>query len=118
MSLEWAAGFIDGEAYVGCVGTINRGKPYKRLTLAVSQNDKSPLEFLKELFGCGAVNGPYRYKEKAKQHYIWNVVGYDNVTKVFKALEPFLKVKQEQFKNAIGQFEQYRSTRTHKKSKS
>ncbi len=51
----WAAGFIDGEAYLGIVARRTRGRPHPcyRLNLSVSQNHLQVLEQLRDILNCG-----------------------------------------------------------------
>jgi hypothetical protein len=94
----WAAGFLDGEAYLGI--RRHRRDQYLNHSLVVSvdQNVVDPLDKLQSLFG-GAVwrgRGIWRWSATTKN--------------AFKALEstlPYLTVKKEQAEVAIG-FQQRR----------
>jgi hypothetical protein len=55
LSLEYIAGFFDGE---GCITTINQHKGRKYLLVSVSQKSRHVLDVIQETVG-GTVQGPY-----------------------------------------------------------
>ena len=55
VNLAWAAGFLDGEAYLGLVlyRGLDRSRPGYRLNLSVTQNHKKTLKDLLAIVGRG-----------------------------------------------------------------
>ncbi len=110
MSLDWVAGFFDGEGTVGCWAARCRpNSKQKVLRAAVAQNDRRPLDKLIEFTGLGRINGPYKNTNGKNYHYRWGVEGED-VIELYKLLSGRLIGKQEQFDKALNDWESYRST--------
>lgn len=57
-SLSWAAGFFDGEGYVGNQTTGGKNK----VRLEITQVSREPLDRFAAVMGVGRVYGPYRKK--------------------------------------------------------
>jgi len=88
--LAWAAGFFDGEGHVSCPN------PQKgRMLLSVGQTDTRPLERLQQLFGVGAIYGPFT-KDRRKPYWQWSIQNFEEVQYVIAAMWPWLTVKKEQ----------------------
>lgn len=96
--IAWAAGFWDGE---GCA-YIQKGRPRKdgtialRPGLAISQSggdDVAPEVLLRfqRIVGCGAVTGPYVYKNPhARPAWRWALHARSEITDVVALLWPYL----------------------------
>lgn len=79
--LAWAAGFFDGEGYIG----VRRNCGYEYVSLQITQKDPRPLKRWTRIFG-GSVNGPYR------RVYPLYAVSYGDVDsrRIIELLFPFL----------------------------
>lgn len=90
----WAAGFLDGEGYVGVTRNFNKprgGKVYYRVMLAAGQIHEAPMQTLKDMFG-GRVN--FR-KNNHKGCWEWRVFG-ETAYEAIRSLMPYMKVKRQQ----------------------
>ena len=59
IELAWAAGFFDGEGYVGSMSLRVRpakGRARAVLTMEISQVDERPLQRFAAAVGCGSIN--------------------------------------------------------------
>lgn len=115
----WAAGFFDGE---GCV-SVSMQSPhskysYPKVTAALAQVHKGPLERFKGIAGMGNINGPYHYGGASKNPaYQLSICSFEGVQHLAVLLWPSLgSVKRNQFKLALSQIVQERRTRPHRKS--
>lgn len=94
IELAWAAGFFDGEGYVGFPkeNTLLRNKKrlYGNFRLAVSQVHREPLDRFLAAVGEGKIYGPYQNRRgKHKDHFVFNAYGNKGV-RVFNRLRPYL----------------------------
>ncbi len=103
----WAAGFIEGEGYVGYIEQVRNGKPYGRLKLNVCQVYREPLDKLAEVLGVGKVRGPYGpYTGNRQPHYQYSANGQEAVYAINKVL-PYLFHKGEQAVVAVAKYKEY-----------
>ncbi len=112
MSLDWVAGFFDGEGSVG----LWKNNTAKRLRAAIAQNDRKLLDEVVRITGLGRVNGPYKSTNGPNTHYRWSVDD-KYVLLLYEQLSGRLLGKQEQFDKAIKEYNEYRASRICKKSK-
>lgn len=108
--LAWAAGFFDGEGYVGWRRGNRHSDPKRRTYMGIVANvaQKTP-ELLKrfcKIVGVGKVYGPYVNGRSGtnKRHYSFrfNVSSYEDVEFLGELLFPYLGTKrQQQFTEAI-----------------
>jgi hypothetical protein len=105
--LAWAAGFFDGEGYVGC---SQRARDNCRsISCSITQSsytDDVPtvLARFQRIVGIGNI-----YKkstaEQYKPRYAWSVQTIHDVEVVYSLLSEYLdEVKEEQFMNAIKEY--------------
>lgn len=96
IELAWAAGFFDGEGYIGCKkdGTVR---------LSIDQINKAPLNrFQKAVGGLGTVTGPHPPSGLGKRWQYDYEVANGRAIQVFKLIEPYLcEIKVEQGTDAI-----------------
>jgi len=96
VSIEYAAGFFDGEGCVNC-STNKSGSPFIR-TLVVNTNTEI-LEMFKQRWG-GDINANYKPKAHWKQAYTWRLS--HNAAGVFlQDIQPFLVIKAKQCELAL-----------------
>jgi hypothetical protein len=108
LSIEWAAGFVEGEGYIGFVLERKPNKDYPRLKFTVCQTNREPLDTLKSILDCGNVRGPYGpYSGNRQPHYQFNIHLDNEVIEATEKLMPYLFQKGEQAKEAIRQYKEY-----------
>lgn len=94
MELAWAAGFVEGEGCFGWYGGTPRasGKPRAfSAVVAVSQNEREPLDRLAEIFGVGIVH-PKRNRKRVA--WEWRVNGHAAIP-VMEELMPLLTTRRQ-----------------------
>ncbi len=100
----WAAGFFDGEGWVGSRNSnryINKKgvlRIYRCIQIAVSQVNPDPIKIFHEMFGSG-----YRTKwlnGNNRTQFEWRATANDAI-RVLKILLPYLVVKREEAEIAI-----------------
>ena len=109
----WAAGFFDGEGYVGHSRHTSgnkgpsRDKRYRCVSVQVTQNDPRVLERFREIVGVGVVGGPY-YSDKRRNRqglspmFKFHTSGLPSVTHIYDCLYDFLSpVKRQQFEKSL-----------------
>ncbi len=96
--IAWAAGFIDGEGYIGINPYTSRGYQLYSLALRANQVDPRPLQKLRLLFG-GTVNRLKLYPNR-RQAWEWRVTG-PRAERALRQMFPYLTVKQEQAQVAL-----------------
>lgn len=100
MSLEYLAGFIDGEGSIqiarGHWQHMTRGYT---LHLAAKQTDPRPLQMLADRFG-GRVIRVVPTQPRRLAHYRWGIVARQAEVAI-RALEPYLIVKRDQANLAL-----------------
>lgn len=98
LKLAWAAGFLDGEGYVGLSNCTHLGRPnvYHSVVLDAAQVKKAPLDRIVEILG-----GRVRVSStKYGQHYSWRLYGPKAVEALKKVL-PYLVNKDQQARLCI-----------------
>lgn len=105
--LAWAAGFFDGEGYVG---TSKSGR-YLNIRCAIGQSysPETLYRFLSAV-GVGKVVGPFkRANREHGDYWIWRCSGTNQSKAVFDKLLPFLSgPKTEQYYRAVRDNEESR----------
>jgi len=93
MKLAWAAGFLDGEAYIGVTRSFDKrnSRMYYRIDVNAAQVHLAPIELLKSMFG-GRVNF---HKNNHQGSYCWRVFG-EEARRVIVLLLPYFIVKRKQ----------------------
>lgn len=93
MKIAWAAGFLDGEGYIGVTRNFNKrnGRMYYRIDLNAAQVHLAPMELLKSMFG-GRVNF---HQNKHQGYWYWRVYG-EEARQAIVLLLPYLVVKRKQ----------------------
>lgn len=87
--LAWAAGFMDGEAWIGKSGT----KPWQVTGVEVFQTRVAPLKKLQSLFG-GSIT-PYANPSKLQKRRAWRWRLYGKAADaMLEKLNPYFMVKQ------------------------
>jgi hypothetical protein len=92
LQIAWAAGFVDGEGYVGVIGALFEGNvrlnPQLAACLSVSQAKREPLDRLVALFGGKVVCDKLGF-------YTWRL-NSDKATAALSQLLPYLIAKRAQ----------------------
>jgi hypothetical protein len=106
--LAWAAGFFDGEGWVGAIQAYKRpGCGGLGIRSVIMQKDRRALDKFKQAVGFGKVAGPYAAKGRVNPLYCWRIGQESQVRLLYKLLKPYLGVvKTLQFKKAIRVYEQ------------
>jgi len=98
VEIAWAAGFFDGEGYIG----ISRGYfvdkrwgPYHHMKISASQRIRLPLDRLVAIFG-GSV-----CKANTRELYLWTCTTR-GAARALEAMLPYLTVKRDQALVALG----------------
>ena len=86
-SIAYAAGFFDGEGYVGLGYRL-------RLEVRVTQTQKRVLDNLKDTWGGGVY--PRKIVRGRRPAFDWVLVEHQKVHKFLKDVYPFLQVKKLQ----------------------
>jgi len=107
--LAWAAGFFDGEGYIGnAYAGRNR---YLNLALQIGQKDRQVLDRFRQAVGRIGITVNSGLNVRKDNCYVLRVYN-DNAVKVFNLLKPYLSpVKLEQGEKAIGRYEEDREQR-------
>lgn len=110
MSVEWAAGFFEGEGNARIMWhRRTKGDKYRRLCLTIAQVDRAALDKFLVCVGTGKIRGPYGpYSGNRQPHYQYMVYGKEALS-VAKRLEPLLCGKRMQVRAAIQEYEEYLS---------
>lgn len=104
--LAWAAGFFDGEGYIGCIKNFSRESSYRALRITVTQNKREPLD--RFLSACGF--GTIRICDNASVHsrhprIVWEVSSFESVQATVALLWNWLSLpKQTQIKKALFEY--------------
>lgn len=110
--LAWAAGFFDGEGWVGArYAKVSKKQPlYRRIEVGIGQVDPRVLErFQAAVGGVGTVKGPYAPDKRGGRQPRWyyQLAGPKTIWRIFWDLEPYLSpVKREQFLTALNWYEE------------
>lgn len=105
--LAWAAGFIDGEGYVGIVRQVDKHKIYSqwyRPTIDVGQSHLEPIRLLQNMFGVGIIRKIASSNGNPFWH--WTVTGPIQIHDVLTQMLPYFVVKRRQAELLL----QFRST--------
>ena len=101
----WAAGFFDGEGYVGCNLRWAGKKRYRRIDVQVTQNDPEVLERFRAAVGAGKVYGPYHTPKRANPMWKYGIGSAEGVRHVLEVLRPYLSsIKTKQAEEALLRF--------------
>lgn len=107
LTLQWAAGFFEGEGTAYVREHSKSKKIYPCLALTCAQVYREPLDALCELLGAGKVRGPYGpYQENRQAHYQYNVSGLEAIP-VAEKLIPLMFRKGEQVQEALDKYKEY-----------
>jgi hypothetical protein len=90
----WAAGFLDGEAYIGVTRAFygkRREKYFHRVCISVAQVKKTPLEKLQSMFG-GRVT---QMRGPCGLHWVWVLTAWP-ASIVLCVLQPYFVAKRAQ----------------------
>lgn len=107
--IGWAAGFFEGEGYIGFVHQVNQlnKKDYPRLVLSISQVYREPLDKFLEIFKLGTVRGPYGPYSTTKQSYYQYMTSGEKAVEIINKLLPYLFRKGEQAEEALLKYKEY-----------
>lgn len=102
-SIEWCAGFFEGEGNF----RVNKAKGRKNYPhLQLAQVHREPLDAFQECFQVGKVHGPYGPYSTNKQPYYQFVIYGDEAIDVANAMLPYLFQKKKQIEEALIYYEQ------------
>lgn len=91
MKIAWAAGFVDGEGYIGITRAKAKRGIYYRVDVQAAQIHEEPIRLLQSIFG-----GNVRHVKNHKRGYwYWRTFG-PTAIKTATILLPFLVVKKRQ----------------------
>jgi hypothetical protein len=95
VKLAWAAGFTDGEGYIGLTRCLDKKRGYYtyRVQIEVAQVHEAPIRLLHSMFH-GVGKGRH-YTNTHRGYWTWRVFGQDAL-RVISLLLPYLVVKQAQ----------------------
>ena len=96
MTLDYLAGFIDGEGGVYAALNRRRDRPTPQLMISVAayNTDRRPLEALRLRFG-GSI-GPRRSQLSGRLNYRWTLPGRDKLTAFASAMRGRMVIKAPQ----------------------
>jgi len=105
----WAAGFFEGEGYIGFNYSLNKiyNRTYPRLVLSVSQVYREPLDKLKEVLIVGSVRGPYGPYSTTRQAYYQYQTSGDKAVLAIELMLPYLLAKGDQARKAMELYKEY-----------
>lgn len=107
LSLDWAAGFFEGEGSAVLHTDKRNKKTYRSLHLSISQVYREPLDCFRGAVGAGTVNGPYGpYSGNRQPYYQWSITGKEAIV-IAKLLIPLMFQKGEQTRYALDAYEDY-----------
>lgn len=111
--LAWAAGFFDGEGWIGC-NTYKRTSRALQIRAQISQKDRRVLDRFAAALGVGKVYGPYTHgRGAAELRYSYSANGRPAVTHIIAELWPYLgDVKREQAMLALARYDESRPAGT------
>jgi hypothetical protein len=111
---EWAAGFLEGEGYIGFKYSLNKqyNKQYPRLVLSISQVHREPLDAFKNIFNKGTVRGPYGPYHTTKQSYYQYQISGDGAVEIIEKMLPYLFQKGIQAQEAVRKYRKYLNDKT------
>lgn len=102
----YAAGFFDGEGHINVrINTGSNKKKYKALHVNIGQSTIEVLEWLQHYYGGNIYHYPAgKNKHRKNDFWQWSIVG-TRAWKFVQQIKPHLKVKQEQVRNAVIEWE-------------
>ncbi len=108
-SIEWAAGFFEGEGYVGWNKGYNKEvkKNYPKVVVQISQVYREPLDKFQEVFGAGSVRGPYGPYNGTKQPYYQYQASNWEAIMIIQKMLPYLFRKGDQAREVLSKYEKY-----------
>lgn len=90
--LIYVAGFVDGEAWIGC---HRKDEMTFGAVMNVANTNIEIIEYLHKLFGVGSIQYVTNRKSKNKDYAYWCVTG-KNCRDILLQLKPYLKIKKLQ----------------------
>lgn len=107
--VAWAAGFFDGEGYVGCSLRLNgSGKRFRRIDVQITQIDPEVLGRFRDAVGVGKVYGPYLSPRRINPMWKYGIGSAGGVMHVLEVLRPYLcSIKTKQAEEAIRSFQNW-----------
>ena len=111
--LAWAAGFLEGEGYIGATESSNGTRQFRspRLVVSIHQVDIRSLERFKAAVEVGNIAGPYWYGDDRRQPYWKYSAEARRAEMVVDLLLPIMgdSMKADQARMALATMEEYRS---------
>lgn len=95
----WAAGFIDGEGYIGHRKLSRNGISWEYVAIRVTQTMEEPLERLKMLYG-GTIH-QRKHRSDRKPIWEWSLLGQKEVANAIKLLLPYSVVKRDKMADGL-----------------
>lgn len=93
VDLAWAAGFFDGEGYIGLFHP--RDKRHWWLRITVTNSDPRALAKFQAMFGVGTIRCDPRQSPRHLDRYMWSATS-KNAGHVLALIRPYLVIKREQ----------------------
>ena len=113
LDLAWAAGFFDGEGWVGAIKKTHAKNRTAGvgLSISIAQTDPEVLEKFAKVAGFGNLRGPYNPKTaNSNPYWVWRSEQREEIRDLFKELRPYLSsVKCQQFERALVIVDEYRA---------
>jgi hypothetical protein len=104
-SIEWCAGFFEGEGSTYVRKHKKGTKMYPSFVLSLTQVYREPLDAFCELLG-GKVRGPYGpYTGNRQPHFQWNISGQAAIP-IAELLIPLMFRKGIQVKEALAEYKE------------
>lgn len=113
--LYWAAGFFDGEGYIGVTTQRSKGYEHHRIACSIAQTTLEPLQRFQLAVKAGSIYGPYDYAKKAnntnkKIYWQFNSANTDESIRILNRLSPYLTApKLVQFQTALEKYKGLRN---------
>jgi hypothetical protein len=111
-NVQWAAGFFEGEGYIGLVQRKFNGKIYPRLVLSIAQVYIEPLQAFQTAVNTGEIRGPYGPYSTTKQSYFQYHANGKDVIKVITQIRPWLLEKGRQADVVIKNYMEYKNEKS------
>lgn len=104
VSLEWCAGFFEGEGSATVRRHTKRAKQSPAFALQIAQVEKEPLDEFCATIGAGIVRGPYGpYSGNRQPHYQWSVQGKAAIP-IAQLLIPLMLAKGRQVEAVLAEY--------------
>jgi hypothetical protein len=118
--LAWAAGFFDGEGYVGKWWTNKKDRKSQTLTIRTTIHQAHPevLRRFASAVGVGKVRGPFKKRKERNWSPMWEYqAACQDTLKVADRLIPYLSpVKVRQFKDVVSAYTEHKATQAQRMS--